>query len=76
MHAKICLIGAGNVGFHLAQRFYDKGHTICQIYSRTFSKANALAISYNSEAINDLNKLSLEADIYILESLVSSNQYH
>ncbi|BDS11792.1 Rossmann-like and DUF2520 domain-containing protein [Aureispira anguillae] len=66
MKSKITIIGAGNVGTHLAQRLYKCGHQICQIFSRTPSKATALANRVNSQGINQLKELSLDADIYIL----------
>lgn len=66
MAEKISIIGAGNVGFHLAQRLYTCGHKICQIYSRTQKKATDLAQRCNAHAINNLNQLSSEAEIYII----------
>lgn len=66
MVSKITIIGAGNVGFHLAQRLYSCGHKICQIFSRTEEKALRLAKMVHGTGIDNLNDLSLEADIYIL----------
>ena len=36
---KTTIIGAGNVGFHLAKALDKADHTICEVYSR--SKLNA-----------------------------------
>lgn len=64
--AKITIIGSGNVGHHLAIRLYECGHDICQVFSRSSDKAVALSKKTESMAINDLKKLSLDADIYII----------
>lgn len=62
----IVLIGAGNVGFHLGQRLFEKGINILQVFSRTFSKAQYLAKQINSQPINDLTKINSNAEGYIL----------
>lgn len=66
MALKITVIGAGNVGFHLAQRLYEYGHCICQVFSRTPAKASHLAKLVKAKGISNLKDISLEADIYIL----------
>lgn len=66
MKPKITIIGAGNVGFHLAQRFHECGHHICQIFSRDASKVSRLAKLFNSQGTTNLKELSLDADVYIL----------
>lgn len=63
---RVSLIGAGNVGYHLAQRFTEKGVNLCQIFSRDSNKVNLLAAELGTEGINDLRALSDEADLYIL----------
>ena len=66
MYSKITVLGSGNVGYHLAKRLYNCGHTICQVYSRTQNKAEKLAKITNSEAISNLEHLSSNAELYIL----------
>ncbi len=66
MNKKITIIGSGNVGFHLAQELFSFGHIICQVYSRKKEKADLLADLTNSEAINKVEDLSNEAELYIL----------
>lgn len=66
MGLKITVIGSGNVGFHLAQRLYNCGHHICQVFSRTPAKSAHLANLVKSSGISQLKDVSLEADIYIL----------
>lgn len=62
----ITLIGAGNVGFHLAKRFFECGHKIQQIYSRTLSRAADIAALTKAEPIDDFKKLTPLSDVYIL----------
>jgi len=64
--ATITLIGAGNVGHHLALQLYKAGHTISQIYSRAIEKAATLASLVNAEAIADFDALDKQTMIYIL----------
>ncbi|MCA5006528.1 Rossmann-like and DUF2520 domain-containing protein [Sphingobacterium bovistauri] len=60
------IIGSGNIATHLAKTLYTAGHTISQVYSRTLANAQALANVVNSDCINDLSKILLDADLYIL----------
>lgn len=66
MALKITVIGSGNVGFHLTQRLYECGHHICQVFSRTPTKASDLAKLVNASGISSLKNLSVDADVYIL----------
>jgi predicted short-subunit dehydrogenase-like oxidoreductase (DUF2520 family) len=66
MGLKITVIGSGNVGFHLAQRLYECGYSICQVFSRTPTKSAHLAKLVKSNGISNLRDISLEADVYIL----------
>ncbi len=63
---KITVIGAGNVGTHLALRFHELGFPIKQVFSRTMSKAQRLADQVNATALNKLRDTENSADIYIL----------
>ncbi len=63
---KVTLIGAGNVGYHLGQRLYNKKIKVHQVYSRTYSNATALANLIKAKATNDLSKIDASAEIYII----------
>lgn len=63
---KISVIGAGNVGQQLIRRFYECGHEIVEIATRTQTYAYPMAAEVEARVCVDLSKLSLEADIYLL----------
>ncbi|MCM1331660.1 MAG: F420-dependent NADP oxidoreductase [Bacteroides sp.] len=62
---KAAIIGAGNVATHLAKKL-SESTTITQIYSRNIDNARTLASATGTEAIDDINLLSKDADIYII----------
>lgn len=66
MKLKITILGAGNVGFHLAQRLYACGHDICQILSRNLSKAAQVSKLVEAEAIDSIDTIDLRATLYII----------
>lgn len=63
---KIVLIGAGNVGFHLGKRFFEKGIPVVQVFSRTLKKAGLLAHAIDTSYTTRLQHITKEADIYII----------
>ena len=63
---KITIIGAGNVGSHLARGLYDSGHKIIQIFSRSLPKARLVAEKIKAQACNTLRDISSRADLYII----------
>jgi len=70
-------IGAGNVAWHLAKAFHEKGITIQQVYSRTGDAAKSLAIKVDADYTNDIQQVNETADVvvfavtdHILNSLV------
>jgi len=63
---KVTIIGAGNVGTHLAKRFFEKKIEIIQIFSRELQKAEILAKEVEAKATNDLTKINDLADVYIV----------
>jgi predicted short-subunit dehydrogenase-like oxidoreductase (DUF2520 family) len=63
---KIVIIGAGNVGFHLAMALKKNGHTILQVISRSYGPALELARLTDSEAENDFSRIRTDADLYII----------
>jgi predicted short-subunit dehydrogenase-like oxidoreductase (DUF2520 family) len=64
---KISFIGSGNVAWHLAQAFEDKGHHICDIYSRQLSHAKALIVKlFDAKAVNELDFSDSDAQLFVL----------
>jgi len=63
---KITVIGAGNVGTHLALRFSELGFPVQQIFSRTQTKAKRLADQVKAKHCNDLKEIENTADVYII----------
>ncbi len=63
---KVTLIGAGNVGYHLGQRLYNKKIKVQQIYSRKLSNAAELAKAIKAKTTNDLSKIDSSAEVYII----------
>lgn len=62
----IIIIGAGNVATHLTKRLHEKQHNILQVFNRSLENAKLLADEVDAEAINEINKLNLNADFYII----------
>lgn len=62
----ITIVGAGNVGWHLARAFYQKGYTIKEIWSRTFENARELASKVNSNAVESVKDLSKDTDLFVV----------
>ncbi len=65
MKKRVVIIGSGNVATSLAMALRDKCD-VAQIYSRTLAHAHALSQKVGCEAIDDLKKLSQDADVYII----------
>ncbi len=62
----IILLGSGNVATHLGAAFFNLGHTIKQVYSRSEANAMLLANKLNAHAVSDLSEVDQEAELYIL----------
>lgn len=63
---KVCLIGGGNVAFHLAYQFIKAEHVqLIQLYNRTLCKLNPFE---NDVSITDQLSELMEADLYIIAS--------
>ncbi len=60
------MIGAGNVATHLGITLMNSGRQIIQVYSRTENSAKRLAEKLNAGFITNLNKISKDADLYIV----------
>lgn len=63
---KIVLLGSGNVATHLAKALKSKGEDLVQVYSRNLVNADILAQLVGAAAINDLNNVEQQADLYII----------
>lgn len=63
---RITIIGSGNVATHLAAAFKNAGHGIVQVYSRDLQNAALLAYYVGAEAIDNLDQISTETDIFII----------
>ncbi len=63
---KITILGAGNLGSVLAEKFHEAGHQIEQIYNRDEAKGIQLARKVNSTFCNDIKALNNISDIYFL----------
>lgn len=61
----ITLIGAGNVATHLGQALKGHGHTIGQVYSRTYEAAQQLADILEAEAVANPGSINDGADVYL-----------
>lgn len=66
MQQDIVIIGSGNVATHLGLALQQNGHGIRQVYSRTMAHAKELANVLEAQAVDTLDKLNLDADIYII----------
>ncbi len=63
---RITIIGSGNVATHLAAAFKNAGHRIAQVYSRDIQNAALLAYHVKAEAIDDLNEINPETDLFLV----------
>lgn len=66
MNKKICIIGSGNVATCMSQLFFDNGHSIIQVYSRTKKHAEQLASVYSCAFTSDIHELTTEAGLYFI----------
>ncbi|WP_200974872.1 Rossmann-like and DUF2520 domain-containing protein [Echinicola sp. 20G] len=63
----IAIIGTGNVAWHLAPALENAGHTITEVYSRDFHRAEKIINKlYTAEVKTDLDFSESKANIYIL----------
>lgn len=66
MGKKLAIIGAGNLGTRVSIELYNQGIEIIQIYSRTITSALTLGKLIGCEYVIDPEKITSEADIYII----------
>lgn len=65
-HYSVVIIGAGNVGGHLAKRFENQGVDVVQILTRHWAKHEPLHHQLKAEFITTFDRLNASADAYIL----------
>lgn len=64
---KISIIGAGNVGWHLARHLESAGHQICEVYSRDIHHAEKLVDNlYDAVPTDSLDFSESQASIFLL----------
>src|ERR1700709_2550907 len=63
---RVTIIGSGNVATHLAAAFKNAGHKVVQVYSRDRQNAALLAYHVGAEAIDDLNNINPETDLFVI----------
>jgi predicted short-subunit dehydrogenase-like oxidoreductase (DUF2520 family) len=63
---RITIIGSGNVATHLAAAFKNAGHRIVQVYGRDMQNAALLAYHVKAEAIDDLENIDAETDLFVI----------
>ncbi len=63
---RITLIGSGNIATHLAAAFKNAGHVIVQVYSRTMQNAALLAYHVKAEAIDNLDDINTDTNLFII----------
>lgn len=66
MRKKIAIIGSGNVATFLGKALRKANNTITQVYSPNFEHANALAGKINADAIDTIDHLRDDAQVYII----------
>jgi predicted short-subunit dehydrogenase-like oxidoreductase (DUF2520 family) len=60
------IIGSGNVATCFAKAFVNKGISIAAVYSRNLNHAQQLAAEVGGDAMNNFNKLPINADLYLI----------
>lgn len=63
---RISIIGSGNVATHMGAALKNAGHNIVQIYSRDMQNAALLAYHLKADAIDDLQHICPETDLFII----------
>lgn len=66
MSFEIVLIGSGNLATALGKKLKATGHIIVQVYSRNLERAKLLADLLQTQAINQLDQINCNAQIYLI----------
>lgn len=62
----IVFVGAGRLATQLALALTESGHEVSAVYSRTLQSATALACQLGAEATDNIRRLPLRADAFII----------
>jgi len=62
---RITIIGSGNVASWFAFKMKKAGYSILQVYSATLKNAQLLANTCGAEAIDNLDKLRYDSDLFL-----------
>lgn len=62
----ITIIGSGNIATFFANKWYEAGFNILQVYSKHLANAKLLAVKVNADAIDDIDSIDNGADIYLV----------
>lgn len=62
----IALLGAGNVGYHLARRLATLPVVVTTVFSRSLAHANEVASLCGAQATSSLHDIAAGADIYLI----------
>lgn len=62
----VVLLGSGNVATHMGKALKLAGHSIVQVWSRTFENAQLLASVLNAAAVAEISDITPQAEIYII----------
>jgi len=62
----VVLLGSGNTAMVLAKMIKTAGHSVLQVWSRSYDHAEELATRVAATATDSLNDLNLQADLYIV----------
>lgn len=65
MITRVTLIGSGNIAHWMAFAMHKAGIQIKQVYSRQLAHARQLADPYSAHAIDKLNELTTDSDLYL-----------
>ena len=63
---KISLIGSGNLATNIGVALFNSGNKVVQVYSRTISNAESLADRIGACAVDNIDNISDDADLYIV----------
>jgi predicted short-subunit dehydrogenase-like oxidoreductase (DUF2520 family) len=63
---KVVILGAGNVAFHLINRFIEKNIQVLQIYNRSLDHAAKIADKHKLPYTSNVNEIHTSADVYLL----------
>ena len=63
---RISVIGAGNLGSHMARALANAGETIVQVFSRDITKATTVASGLNAHSINSIDQVDRSADMVLI----------